>query len=76
MANYSLLGVKFLINGMKRTIYIFILLIFSFVTTGVGQNSFTNAVKDGVNAVKEGVSPLTSLFSKKDSATLKSKQKK
>ena len=29
---------------MKRTIYILILLVFSFVTTSVGQNNITNAV--------------------------------
>ena len=49
---------------MKRTIYIFILLMLSFVSTTVGQNNFTNAVKGGMDAVKEGLTPLTSLFSK------------
>ena len=61
---------------MKRTIYIFILLMFTFVATSVGQNNFTNAVKGGVEAVKEGFSPLTNLLTKRDSTASKINGKK
>ena len=61
---------------MKRTIFIFISLMLTFVATSVAQNNFTNAVKGGVEAVKEGFSPLTNLLVKRDSAATNGKKTK
>ena len=58
---------------MKRIItYIFIILIG--IAPIAAQNKFTTAVKDGVNAVKEGFSPLTNLIAGTDSTSRKSKK--
>ena len=48
----------------------------TFVAASVAQNNFTNAVKGGVEAVKEGFSPLTNLLVKRDSAATNDKKTK
>ena len=49
---------------------------FAFATVATAQNGVANALKDGVEAVKEGFSPLTNLISSKDSIFSNFKKKK
>ena len=49
---------------------------FAFATVATAQNGVANALKDGVEAVKDGFSPLTNLISSKDSIFSNFKKRK